>query len=378
MKSSTGVHYVTLDHVRGLAAFLVFTWHFTHGLDGYPVSFHYVPAFFPMALLDEGHTGVALFMTLSGYLFAKLCSGKDVKYLPFLWNRILRLFPLLGAAVIVVGIGKYIHGEDIYQYGRSIAAGLVFPTLPNGGWSVTCELHFYLILPLMLIMIRKSSLLPFSIVAAAIGLRILIYHQMGEVQSAAYWTIIGRIDQFAFGMIMYQFRGLFANRHGLAVATLTAFGLYYWYFALCGGFFNNPSYPSPSPIWIIMPTVEGAAYAIGIAWYDNSFRPSNTGFSGFLGRIGEVSYSIYILHFFVIFHAGRFVNDRIMDISNFYLACAWSVLGFLLILPFARLSFRFVESPFLKLRRRYIEAPQDGPPTVEIADAPPKLMRANP
>jgi len=29
-----------------------------------------------MALLDEGHTGVALFMTLSGYLFAKLLDGK--------------------------------------------------------------------------------------------------------------------------------------------------------------------------------------------------------------------------------------------------------------------------------------------------------------
>ena len=30
MKSSSGEYYVGLDHVRGLAAFMVFSWHFSH------------------------------------------------------------------------------------------------------------------------------------------------------------------------------------------------------------------------------------------------------------------------------------------------------------------------------------------------------------
>src|SRR5271169_6463136 len=101
MRSSSGTHFIALDHVRALAAFMVFAWHFTHGLGGYPIPFDYVPALFPFSLLDEGHTGVALFMTLSGYLFAKLLDGKSINYLAFLWNRVLRLFPLLLVVILI-------------------------------------------------------------------------------------------------------------------------------------------------------------------------------------------------------------------------------------------------------------------------------------
>lgn len=66
MRSSSGEHFIALDHVRALAAFMVFAWHFTQAANGYPVPFEYVPALFPFSLLDAGHTGVALFMTLSG------------------------------------------------------------------------------------------------------------------------------------------------------------------------------------------------------------------------------------------------------------------------------------------------------------------------
>jgi len=76
VKSSTGSHFIALDHVRALAAFLVFVWHFLHARPSVPVPFAYTPSIFPFALLDEGHTGVALFMTLSGYLFARLLDGK--------------------------------------------------------------------------------------------------------------------------------------------------------------------------------------------------------------------------------------------------------------------------------------------------------------
>src|SRR5258706_9600151 len=101
MRSSTGQHWVALDHVRALAAFMVFTWHFLHYTVGYPVKFGAQPSIFPLALLDEGHTGVSLFMTLSGYLFAKILDGKAVHYAPFFWNRLLRLAPLL---LVVVAI----------------------------------------------------------------------------------------------------------------------------------------------------------------------------------------------------------------------------------------------------------------------------------
>ena len=309
-------------------------------------------------------------MTLSGYLFAKLLDGKSIDYRAFIWNRALRLLPLLVVVILIVGFSKFVNSQSLSSYTHSIAKGSLFPSLPNGGWSITVEFHYYLILPLFLYMLAKSKLWPLSIIVAAIALRLFLHHEKGEIQSLAYWTIIGRIDQFALGMLVYQFRSYIAHRHAIALLAIVAFMIMYWYFDLQGGFYQNPSYPSPSPLWIILPTIEGIAYALGIAWYDNSFTHSTSGLSKFIGRIGEYSYSIYLLHFFVVFHAARFVNERIMDISNFYLACLWSLVFFVLMMIPGYVSFRFIEAPFLKLRKGYVKASCKNQET-QVKDAQP-------
>lgn len=352
MKSSSGAHYLALDHVRALAAFLVFTWHFLHGGNGSPVRFDELPLI-PFAMLDEGHTGIALFMTLSGYLFAKLLEGKRIDYGAFLWNRVLRLLPLLLVVIAIVGIGKWLARRDMAGYLADLRDGLLLPTLPNGGWSIAVEFHFYIILPALLWMLGRSKWLAVALLAAAIGLRTLLFSLEGEVQQLAYWTLAGRIDQFVMGMLFCHLRSRLAHRHGVIAVVVAAFMSFYWYFDLRGGFYHFPSYPSASPLWIIIPTVEALAYASLIAWYDSSFSPPDRGVSRFVGRIGEYSYSIYLLHFFVVFHAAELVDQYVMDISNFYLACGWSLVVFMLMMVPGYLSYRFIESPFLRLRKRY-------------------------
>jgi len=274
------------------------------------------------------------------------------------------LLPLLFVVLAIVGIQKIIRGEDVALYVYSIAEGVLLPTLPNGAWSITVEFHYYLVLPIFLWMLRKSKALPISIVIAAVALRSYLHHELGEIESLAYGTIIGRIDQFALGMLAYHFRAYFAHRHALAVSIISAFAAFYGYFDLEGGLYQYRSdiyqhpFPSPSPLWIAIPTIEGIAYAVGIAWYETSFSPSPAGISRFIGRIGEYSYSIYLLHYFVVFSVAKFVQERVMDITNFNLACLWSAVCFLLMMPLGYLSFRFVEAPFLKLRRSYIIAPR--------------------
>lgn len=145
-------------------------------------------------------------------------------------------------------------------------------------------------------------------------------------------------------------------RKWVVLATLIGFAAFYWAFDRSGGFNLYPSYPSPSALWIFLPFIEGLAYATAIAWYDNTYSPPNTGFSRLLGKIGEYSYSIYLFHFFWVFAAARFINQQIMDISNFYVACTWSLIVFVVTTPFGYLSFRFIESPFLRLRRPYVVA----------------------
>lgn len=371
MRSSSGEHYLALDHIRALAALLVFTWHFTHASTGFPVTFDYSPFLFPLSLLDEGHTGVALFMTLSGYLFAKLLHGKTINYKAFLWNRAIRLLPLLAVVLLANGAYLVVRGKTtLVDYANTIAEGVIFPSLPNGGWSITVEFHYYLILPLFLYMVRKSKWLPVSIILSSIIVRTLVHVKAGEVQSLAYWTIIGRIDQFALGMLAFQLRSYATKRHGFVAFYLTSFLLFYWYFDAQGGFMAAPSYPSPSRLWIILPTVEGLSYAVGIAWYDTSFSPSNGGFSRYVGYAGAYSYSIYLLHYNVVFRAARFINDHIMDLSNFYLACAWSAVCFLAMIPIGYLSFRFIELPFLKHRKRYVNS---SPKTVVLNETIPRF-----
>ena len=330
---------------------MVFTWHFIHVGSGQLAP----PPVFPLSLLTEGHTGVALFITLSGYLFAKLLDGKRINYIPFIWNRFLRLAPLLILVIVVVGCREYLSGNDVYRYMERILAGVIKPSLPNGGWSITTEFHFYLLLPVLLFFSRKSKYALMILLTAAVLIRALLYQGQGEIQSLSYWTIVGRIDQFLLGMIAYQFRSLITGRHAFAVCSLVLFAIFYWYFDSLGGFYTS-IYPSPSAIWIFMPTIEGLAYALMIAWYDNSFVHSNGRFSRFFALIGTYSYSIYLLHFFVVFRISRAINTNLIDLSNIYLALIVSPICFLLMIPIGYVSYRFIESPFLKLRTRYIVA----------------------
>ncbi len=353
MRSSTGVHYLALDHLRALAAFMVFTWHFTHAGHGYPIPFEGAPHLFPLALLDEGHAGVALFMALSGYLFAKLLDGTSIRYGWFLYNRLLRLLPILIVAMLLYVALIYWQNGDLKAVWRDIRRGWLYPTLPNGGWSITVELHFYLVLPLLLLIDRHRPWLLFGLIAVFVCVRFYLHTRLGEIQTLSYWTIVGRIDQFTFGIIAYRYRHYF-SRGWLALLAAIAFSAFYWWFDARGGFYQMPSYPSPSRLWIVLPSIEGVIFGVLIAWYDARLIDGRSVMSRFIGQLGAYSYSIYLLHFFVVFHAAQFIDQEVMPLNNFYVACIWSLLVFCLMIVPGYLSFRFIEGPFLRLRRRYV------------------------
>ena len=235
MRSSGGYIFLVLIHVRALAAFMVFSWHFTHFTNGFPVPFAVAPAVFPLAIFDEGHTGVALFMTLSGYLFAKLLDGKDVHFPSFLWNRFIRVVPLMMLVMVIAGETVH-HGSPVIGVIKSFIKGTILPTLPNGLWSVTVELHFYLILPLLLSAFRRFRMAALAMLAITIILRITLYAHFGEIQRLSYWTLIGRVDQFVLGIAVFRCSGLLSGRHTIAGIVAVGFTAFYWLFDSAGGF----------------------------------------------------------------------------------------------------------------------------------------------
>ncbi len=396
MRSSTGQHFLALDHVRAVAAWLVFVWHFNHGnpaatpplppptaqpplglcsaihntiegwifllsqvapgaIAGSPVPFANVPSLWPASLLDEGHTGVALFMTLSGYLFAKLLEGRTVRFPAFLWNRGLRLLPLLALVLAIVGLREVSKGTaSTDEYLVFIAKGLVFPTLPNGAWSITVEFHFYVLLPTMLFLSRRSCWPLVVAIVASVAMRAVIWHYEGTVQTLAYSTLVGRFDQFALGILALRQRDVIVRAWPIAALFLIGcIGCYHW-FDSSGGYYGATGYPTPDPSWIWLPGLEGAGYATAIALYDTLCRPQDRGFSAVLGRLGAYSYSIYLLHFFVVFELSDAAARWLSPHAGFWTCTGLATLAFVAMLPLGWLSFRFVESPFLRLRRPYL------------------------
>lgn len=354
MRSTSGAHYIALDHVRALAAFIVIAWHFIHGANGYPVPFEGAPRIFPLAIFDEGHTGVALFMTLSGYLFCKLLSGRKINYRLFILNRALRLLPLLFLVISIVFCIRYFNGADPYHYWSAMLKGVYLPTLPNGGWSITVEFHFYILIPIFLWAIYSGRYLISLFLIIPFLLRIFIWFYDGDIQKYSYFTIIGRFDQFFLGMLAYKYRALITGRHRIMAILAISFLVFYWYFDKLGGFYLFPSYPSNHFIWVIMPFCEGLFYATLIAWYDQSFKHSSGRFSQIVAKFGEYSYSFYLLHFFFVFQAAAWIDKNIVELSNFYIALLFSLVFYLAMFPLGYLSYRFIESPFLRFRRKYI------------------------
>ncbi|MEO5917120.1 MAG: acyltransferase [Luteolibacter sp.] len=348
MKSSSGKHYANLDHIRALAAFMVFSWHFL-----LPEAKANVPLA-PFSIFAEGHTGVALFMTLSGYLFAKLLNGKRIDYPKFIWNRVLRLLPLLCLVILIVGVIEYLKDRDVMAYAKGIVSGILGKGFPNGGWSIAIEFHFYVILPLLLWLDRRNKVFLPLLIVMMIALRSLIWLQYGEVQEIAYQTLAGRMDQFVIGIMAFHWRSKIVGKHAFAAVVFGTLAGFYYFFDRAGGFYGLPAYPSPSVVWVFIPTIEALAYGTLIAWYAESFEFKPNRFLWLIGKAGVYSYSIYLLHFFFFHKMSRAAIKSGIPIENFYVGLMASLFFFLCMVLIGHVSYKFIEQPFLRFRKPYI------------------------
>lgn len=341
MRSSSGIYYPRLDHVRALAVFMVFFWHTAH----IAVSPNVVPDFFPFSIFEEGWTGVALFMTLAGYLFAKIVDGKQINYPIFFFNRFVRIAPLLA-----VVFAYYLFKGAITW--RDILAGFFNPRRWGGPpWSLSVEIQFYVLFPLLLLLQRRlGTILPTLIIS--IGARLCIWLVYGEVESIAYMTIIGCFDQFLLGMVLFQVsKSAIVTRYAAWIfgTTLIAFMLFWHWFNIKGGYFAN--YPSPSFLWVILPTIQGAAWGTLLMTYEKLRFTMPRILNHWLARVGEVSYSFYLWHMIV---RDEFISlNLIVFPTDLLHASLLSCAMFVPMVAIAMISFEIFERPFLRFRLRY-------------------------
>jgi peptidoglycan/LPS O-acetylase OafA/YrhL len=183
-----------------------------------------------------------------------------------------------------------------------------------------------------------------------IVLRILAGLDGANHRDLAYWTIIGRMDQFLLGMLAAyaysRWKTALNSRLGSVVIILLALGVLYGFHRL-GGWPVNASWK------ILWPTVEGLAWASIIVAYLKISQHLPARLSYWLTLPGLISYSLYLLHFSVISIVITQGAYRGFGLSPSIAALLNTLLWLRLICALASLTYHCVEKPFLRLRLRY-------------------------
>jgi peptidoglycan/LPS O-acetylase OafA/YrhL len=158
--------FLSLTAMRGIAALLVAFFHLRFGISGVPLFDYYV---FSFRFGNKGYLWVDFFFILSGFIltyrYRDICRRLNLRvYADFIWHRFARIWPL--HFVTMVGAVLYLgHKYGIaYVAPSAVIANLLLvhgwghyfpPPLNFPSWSLSDEWGAYLILPLYLFVIAR-------------------------------------------------------------------------------------------------------------------------------------------------------------------------------------------------------------------------------
>lgn len=216
-----------LDTLRSSAIILVFMYHYMCFVSNQP-TFGF--------LSNIGWVGVDLFFVLSGYLighqiFSPIAGQRELSFKIFYYRRLLRTLPnylfILGIYFLIPGFSEHAALPSLWKFltftqNFGLQAGTGF----SHAWSLCVEEQFYLILPILaLIIIYKKSIhvgwvTLLSLLIAGIFLRgyLWIYytHHAGKNFGPLYYTKIYyssfcRLDELVFGVAIAMLRDFHKN-----------------------------------------------------------------------------------------------------------------------------------------------------------------------
>lgn len=346
-----------IDQLRWLAATIVFLFHFHleyHGLSGASLSGPWT------ALIIEGHTGVGLFFTLSGFLFMQIALvQKQIVYRDFLRNRVLRIVPLFLTIFLVatsIGRDKFQPQDLLYFFATNLGLAPTSGTVITGAaWTISVEFMFYMVFPFLarFAMERGAGYLG-RLLVLMVFFKLAAYTVNDNSTLMYFSTFVGRFDQFLVGMaaaMLLQSRRALVERHApwllvlAAAAVVAATG---WMHAVAP-FGATPK----SSFWIFWSLLESGVWAFFIvAWV--SFGPRMPALlERALSQGGKVSFSFYLLHMGVLHllavKAGLVHPTGVAWIdAAIMLAVAYGITWAL-----ATISYNTIEEPFLRMRRSY-------------------------
>lgn len=375
MQTTQHAYLSRLDHLRFFAAALVVLFHYFHTKVGDLRSGNPL-----VSLVDEGHTGIALFMVISGFIFTVIAGDRHIHYGGFIKNRLLRIYPLFIFAVFLqLFISTY---NDQRNYGFLQLLGWLMPfrsdTVPLTSyfvqlWTIWVEFQFYLIFPFLLAFSRRhGTRYLWGWLGLLILVRALVFAASGSVRFVAYETIFGRLDQFIIGMLLaHQWRQHTTtpdDRAGQGAAAEQAPRLSPLWLVLAGlavllglhAFSRKVGFSElASPLWIIWPGLEAALWAAFVWVYLCVRWPGPQALRQRIDRslaaLGAISFSIYVMHNLVI----AAYNARLPALTTGKGPVADALAtGALVIVPavlaVSVVTYHLIERPFLALRGNYL------------------------
>jgi peptidoglycan/LPS O-acetylase OafA/YrhL len=359
----------SLTALRGLAALWV-------------VLFHYTALYFPRldmtghsSLIGKGYLAVDLFFMLSGFVmthvyFRTFCDSVKENYRSFLVARIARLYPLhvvvlllFVATALLVQLPAYAstgNAEGIPLTGtRSLAAAIANLFMLQGlsaehlswnypSWSISVEFMAYLAFPLVLPLVWRASVRAKLAVLAAISAALSLFGYLsgGDFnQWGGPLVLLRCLPEFLLGTLIYSAYRARLWTHWFAA---DAVGLVALAVAILCLHLRAPDLL----IVALFPVLVLAA----VGNTGNVARAIN---AAPLVWLGEISYSLYLIHGFVQYAAtlalGHFGMHENADLS---IGASFALLAVMLAVCFAgaHLSYRGIEIGWRKHLRALLAA----------------------
>jgi len=353
-----------LDALRFFAFLGVFIFHAAprtmdfYNAAGYP---HWLSSLL-ISIFGAGAYGVDLFFALSAYLITSLLlreraatGALDLR--GFYVRRILRIWPLYLAFVAFAAIFAALvpaqHLPMKYVVGYSLLAGnwvYAFYGLPASFatplWTVSIEEQFYLAWPLALrkASVRTMAAIAVGLLAIANAWRVWLAVTAAPVERIEYNTFT-RLDPIALGILLALFGHKLPQFTRLQRIALLCGGAATWVAVFA---FTVTGQAITVTTWRMalghpFMALASVAVLLSVLGSQHRFLRNAT-----LLYLGKISYGLYVLHEFAHFCAMRMVHA-----STPGMVVAQSIVGLALTIVLAAASYRWLESPFLRLKERF-------------------------
>jgi peptidoglycan/LPS O-acetylase OafA/YrhL len=345
-----------LTGVRALAALAVVGWHVSGILISVPLSF------------PHGYLGVDLFFMLSGFIIAHVYWDDFVQptrrgYLRFVALRLARLWPahiavvLLFVAMFAVLALRRDLAMDFSPYYLELAlhfflahnwGPLEMPRVNFPSWTVSAEFLAYLLFPVQVLVFRRIerrwllvACVPLALLSCWLAMTVALDRPLAHAGPIANLRVI---FEFAMGVALFRLwrGGHFAGLPWTAIIAACLVAI----LALAAA---TPSdhVLDYAIVLLMAPILLGLAHGDGAFSRALSWRP--------MVYLGEISYSIYLIHIAAMV-ATRFVVNQMQPLFGGR-ASGWDVLALyaLIVLLCAAALFHLVEKPARHWLRQRID-----------------------